>query len=96
MNRKERRAAPVKRARKSGQTDSSAIKHRKPLLSPIEMVNMMRDARPTEVWYFKLKRNAEGKAEHEMGQGATDWAWLDDVDREGYDPRGGTGRLIGG
>lgn len=52
---------------------------------------MMRDARPTEVWYFKLKRNAEGKAEPEMGQGATDWAWLDDVDREGYDPRGATG-----
>ena len=73
MNRKQRRAAH--------------IKHRKPTLSPVEMAAKLKAARPTDVHKFVLWRNGEGKVEGDLEPITTDWSWLDDIDREGYDPR---------
>ena len=72
MNRQQRRAAH--------------IKHRKPRpCSPKGIAAQLEAARPTEVYRFVLKRNSEGKVERAFESTTTDWAWLDDVEREGFD-----------
>jgi len=77
MNRKQRRAAGMQR--------------RKPGLPPIEMADKLRAARPTEHYRFELYRTDGGKVEGRLVPCAVDWSWLDEVSREGYDPRGHNG-----
>jgi len=77
LNRKQRRAAH--------------IKHRPAKLSPVEMAEKMRNARPTEHYRFELFRDAEGKVDGRVVPCQIDWSWLDNVDHEGYDPRAANG-----
>jgi hypothetical protein len=49
---------------------------------------MLREARPTEVWECHMSINADCEVTHAMSTGTTDWAWVSDVNREGFDPNG--------
>lgn len=63
----------------------------KPRLSPAEMANKLRDVRPSAQYNFELFREADGKVDARIVAREPDWSWLDDVEREGYDPRGANG-----
>jgi hypothetical protein len=52
---------------------------------------MLREFRPTEVWECHISVNAQGEVQHAMAPATTDWAWLSEVHREGYDPDGACG-----
>ena len=76
MNRRQRRAATKQQQKPRF---SNAV-----FGSTKQIAAQLKAARPTEVFQCVLKRNSE-KAEMTIEPGATDWAWLNDVEREGFD-----------
>jgi hypothetical protein len=60
-------------------------------LTPKQVCCKHKAARPTEVFCPVLGRSAEGKAEMTMEQSTTDWGWLAEVEREGFDWHGPLG-----
>jgi hypothetical protein len=49
---------------------------------------MLRELRPTEVLECRMSVDAEGEEQALIVPATTDWAWLSEVHREGYDPNG--------